>query len=112
MLLEKGAHLAVEHVGTFEIRGMPGGDHALETRAGDVLVDLVRQLGPDQAVLVAREEHGGNPRGGIALRLRGEAAEPFAKIGGGWRVQAMHLLEEGREHEMRVAERLTEIRVP
>src|SRR5215467_12739531 len=103
MLLEKGAHLAVEHVGTLEIRGMPGGGHALEARAGDVLVDLVRQLGPDQAVLVAREEHGGNPRGGIVLRLRGEAAEPFAKIGGGWRVEPC---------DLRVEERLTESRVP
>src|SRR5215813_7328463 len=112
MLLEKGAHLAVEHVGTLEIRGMPGGGHALEARAGDVLVDLVRQLGPDQAVLVAREEHGGNPRGGIAPRLRGEAAEPFAKIGGERRVEPGDLRVEERTHGMRLAERLTESRLP
>src|SRR5215472_1370515 len=112
MLLEEGAHLSVEHVGTLEIRGMPGGGHTLEPRAGDVLVDFVRQLGPDQAVLVAREKHGGNPRGGIALHLRGEAAEPITKIGGQRRVEPGDLRVEKRAHGMRLAERLTESRLP
>src|SRR5882724_6448255 len=58
MLLEEGAHLTIEDVGAFEVGRMAGGIHQLEARARHMLVDLLRQLGPDEPVFVAGQEQG------------------------------------------------------
>src|SRR5207245_9580363 len=49
MLLQEGAHFAIEDVGALEVGRVAGGAYALEARARHVLVHLMRQLGPDEA---------------------------------------------------------------
>src|SRR5262252_1590855 len=112
MLLEEGADLAVEHVGPLEVRGVSGGGHALEARAGYLLVHHLGQLGPGQPVFVAGEEHGRDPRGRVALDLRGETAEVVTKIGRQRSVEPGDLRIEERARRMRLAKRLSQSRLP
>src|SRR5712664_3931869 len=76
MLLEERAYLAVEDGGALEVGRVAGAFHALEARAGHVLVDPLRQLGPDEPVLVAGQEERRHAGGGVAVDRRGHAAQP------------------------------------
>src|SRR5205085_109306 len=108
MCLQKRADLPVEHVGTLEVRRMAGGVDAYEVRAGDMLVHLLGQLGPDEAVLFAGQEQGGDACGGVPFDRRGEAAELLAELRGQRRVQARDLRVEERANGLRRAERRPE----
>src|SRR6202035_2477028 len=78
--LQKGAHFPIEDIRALEIRRVAGHLHPYEMRARNLLVDLLRQLGPDQSVLVAGQEEGRHPGGRIALHGRGQAAELFPEV--------------------------------
>src|SRR5205814_10102943 len=112
MRLQKRADLPVEHVGTLEVRRMAGGFDAHEARARNVLVYLLGQLGPDEAVLVAGQEHGRDTGGRISIYGRGEAAELLAELRGERRVEAGDLRIEERADGLRLAKRSAEGRVP
>src|SRR5215475_6043808 len=112
MLLEKRTYFAVEHIGALEVRRVPGKLHAMKTRARDGSVDLLRQLGPDEAVLVAGEKHRWHAGRGVALDGRGLAPEPIAEVGGQGLVQAGDLRVEERPDRVLLAKRLAQRRVP
>src|SRR5262249_58123718 len=83
-----------------------------EARAGHLLVHHLGQLGPGQPIFVAGEEHGRDPRGRVALDLRGETAELVTKIGRQRRVEPGDLRIEERARRMRLAKRLSQSRLP
>src|SRR5262245_55261158 len=112
MLLEERADLAVPHVGAFEVGRVAGAFDTLEARAGYVLVDLPRQLGPDEPVLVAGQEERGHSRGGVLVHRRGETAELLAEVGRPRRVEAGDLRIEERADGLGLAERGAEGGVP
>src|SRR5437762_3192993 len=81
MLLEENAHLAIEYVGALEVGRVAGRVHQLEARAGHVLVDLLRQLRPDEPVFVTGEEERGYARGRPpAHRLGDQRGLPDAQV--------------------------------
>src|SRR5262245_55449084 len=112
MLLEERADLAVPDVGAFEVSRVAGALDALEARAGHVLVDLLRQLGPDEPILVAGQEERRHSRRRVLVHRRGDTAEPFAEVGRPRLVEAGDLGVEERAHRLRLAERGAQGGVP
>src|SRR5262245_9595618 len=112
MLLEERAHLAVPDVGTFEVGRVAGAFDALEVRAGYVLVDLPRQLWPDELIFIAGQEERGDPCCGVLVYRRCKTAELLAEVGRPRRVEAGDLRVEERADGLGLAERGAESRVP
>src|SRR4030095_11249870 len=105
MPLEERPDLAVEDIRALEVRRVPGRVDALVARAGNVLVHLRRQLGPDESVLVAGQEHGRHPRGGVALDGGGKAQQLVTEVGCEGRIQPRDLRVEERAHRLALTER-------
>src|SRR5262245_10649980 len=112
MLLEERADLAVPDVGAFEVGRVAGAFDTLEARAGYMLVDLPRQLGPDEPVLVAGQEERRYLCRGVLVYRRGEADEPFAEVGRPRLVEAGDLGVEERADGLSLAERRAQSGVP
>src|SRR5215510_3527609 len=102
MLLEERADLAVPDVGAFEVGRVARALDALEARAGHVLVDLLRQLGPDEPVLVAGQEERRYSRCGVLIHRRGDTAELLAEVRRPRRVDARDLRIEEGTHGLRL----------
>src|SRR5262249_10288084 len=96
MLLQEGADFSIEDIRALEVVRVSRGRDTLEARARHVPVHRLRLLGPDEAVLVAGEEHGGYARRGVALDRRRQALEPIAEVGSERRVQPGDLRVEER----------------
>src|SRR4029453_5519708 len=104
MLLEERPGLAVPGAGAFEVGRVARALDTLEARAGHVLVDLLRQLGPDEPVLVAGQEERGDSRCSVLVHWRRETAELLAEVGRPRRVEAGDLRVEERADGLGLAE--------